>query len=171
MANSKNAKIQLVLSMVLFGTIGLFVRYLSMPSSVIALCRAWIGGLFLLAVLAFRRKTISIQAIKNNLIWLICSGAFLGFNWIALFEAYRHTTVAVATVCYYMAPIIVIFCAPWLLKESLSSKKIVCVSEFSCIPSVKSAGNALAYVTLTNVSGAESSSSGFNRISVFAGIS
>ena len=126
MAKSKNAKIQLVLSMVLFGTIGLFVRYLSMPSSVIALCRAWIGGLFLLAVLAFRRKTISIQAFKKNLAWLVCSGAFLGFNWIALFEAYRHTSVAVATVCYYMAPIIVIFCAPWLLKESLSSKKIVC---------------------------------------------
>ena len=126
MVKTKNAKMRLVLAMVLFGTIGLFVRYLSLPSSVIALCRAWIGGLTLLAVLAMQRKTINIQAVKKNWMWLLLSGAFLGFNWIALFEAYRHTTVAIATVCYYMAPIIVIICAPWLLKESLSPKKIGC---------------------------------------------
>jgi len=126
MTESKKAKTQLIISMILFGTIGLFVRYLSMPSSLIALCRAWIGGSFLLLVLAVQRKTISIKAIKSNLLWLLLSGAFLGFNWIALFEAYRYTSVAIGTVCYYMAPIIVILCAPWLLKESLSAKKVVC---------------------------------------------
>ena len=82
MANSKNAKIQLVLSMVLFGTIGLFVRYLSMPSSVIALCRAWIGGLFLLAVLAFRRKTdlfltVNVCKIKYQHIFIKYSVCFI----------------------------------------------------------------------------------------------
>lgn len=90
MVKTKNAKMQLVLAMVLFGTIGLFVRYLSLPSSVIALCRAWIGGLTLLAALTMQRKTINIQAVKKNWMWLLLSGAFLGFNWIALFEAYRR---------------------------------------------------------------------------------
>ena len=27
--------------------------------------------------------------------------------WITLFEAYRYTTVATATLCYYMAPVFV----------------------------------------------------------------
>lgn len=126
MVNSKTAKLQLIISMVLFGTIGLFVRYLTLPSSLIALCRAWIGCVFLLLVLAVQRKRFCRKAVLDNLIWLLLSGCFLGFNWIALFEAYRYTSVAIGTVCYYTAPILVILCAPWLLKESLSVKKTAC---------------------------------------------
>jgi RarD protein len=59
---------------------------------------------------------------------LLVSGAALGFNWILLFEAYRYTSVAVATLCYYTAPILVILVAPLVLKERISAKKIVCVS-------------------------------------------
>ena len=126
MVYSKTAKLKLIISMVLFGTIGLFVRHLSLPSSLIALCRAWIGCIFLVLVLAVQRKRFCWKAVWDNFLWLLLSGCFLGFNWIALFESYRYTSVAVATVCYYTAPILVILCAPWLLGESLSVKKTAC---------------------------------------------
>ena len=51
----------------------------------------------------------------------------MSFNWITLFEAYRYTTVATATLCYYMAPIFVTLISPVLLKERLTARKLLCV--------------------------------------------
>lgn len=117
----------LVTSMVIFGTIGVFRRHIDLPSSVIALMRGFIGTAFLLlSVLATGRK-IDLPAIKRNLAKLLISGAVMGFNWILLFEAYRFTSVATATLCYYMAPIIMMLVSPLLLGERLTKKKVVCM--------------------------------------------
>lgn len=122
----KLEKLKMITAMALFGTIGIFVRYIPLPSSIIAFCRGLVGMLFLLLVTVLRKSRISGQAIRKNLLWLILSGAFLGMNWILLFEAYRYTTVATATLCYYLAPILVILAAPILLKEKLTARKIIC---------------------------------------------
>lgn len=122
-----NPLLQLSLSMFIFGTIGIFVRHIPFPSSVIALARGGIGMLFLLFVVILSKQHISTADIKRNLIPLCLSGFFLGFNWILLFEAYRYTTVATATLCYYLAPVIVILVSPILLKEKLTAKKLLCV--------------------------------------------
>lgn len=126
MKQTNAEKLKLVTAMVLFGTIGLFVRYIDLPSSIIALARGVVGMLFLLAVILLRGNKISGEAVKKNLLWLILSGACLGMNWILLFEAYRFTTVATATLCYYLAPIIVIAVSPILLKEKLTLRKVLC---------------------------------------------
>lgn len=118
--------IQLLLSMFLFGTIGLFVRQIPLPSSVIALVRAAVGTLFLLLVLMIRRQKPNTAAIRKNLKTLVLSGTAMAFNWILLFEAYRYTTVAVATLCYYMSAVFVIIASPILLKEKLSPVKAIC---------------------------------------------
>ncbi|MBO5139572.1 MAG: EamA family transporter [Peptococcaceae bacterium] len=123
-----NPLLQLSLSMFIFGTIGIFVRHIPFPSSVIALARGGIGMLFLLLVVLVSRKKISKTDIRRNLIPLCLSGFFLGFNWILLFEAYRYTTVATATLCYYLAPVIVILVSPVILKEKLTAKKLICVA-------------------------------------------
>lgn len=124
----RKSMVSLIISMILFGTIGLFVSNISLSSSVIALMRAVGGFLFLLSVVFIKRERLAITAIGKNLLWLCLSGTFLGFNWILLFEAYRYTTVAVATLCYYMAPVIVILLAPVLLKEKMTVKKSVCAA-------------------------------------------
>lgn len=121
-------KLKLITSMCIFGTIGIFVRHIPLPSSVIAFVRGLVGMLFLLAVVLVKKSPISVKDIKKNLIWLILSGAFLGMNWILLFEAYRFTSVATATLCYYLAPIIVILVSPFLLKEKLTFRKILCTA-------------------------------------------
>ena len=124
---STGAMIKLIGSMVIFGSIGLFVRYIPLPSSVVALVRAFIGVIFLILVLIAKRSKLSWQAIKTNAIYLILSGAAIGFNWILLFESYRFTSVAVSTLCYYMAPIIVTILSPLILKERLTTKRFICV--------------------------------------------
>ena len=127
MKASSIAKCKLITAMFVFGTIGLFVRSIALPSSIIALVRGIVGAAFLLVVITVRRQRISAQAVRRNLFWLILSGAFIGFNWILLFEAYRYTTVSTATLAYYMAPILVILASPFVLREKLTARKLVCV--------------------------------------------
>ncbi len=127
-SNSEHsAKLKLISAMIAFGTIGIFVRYIPLSSSMIALVRGIVGTLFLILVTLLQKTWISGAAVKKNLLPLCLSGAFIGINWILLFESYRYTTVATATLCYYFAPIFVIVASPFLLKEKLTFKKILCI--------------------------------------------
>ena len=119
---------KLILSMVIFGTIGLFRRAIPCPSSVVALARAVIGLLFLLLVRAARHESVDRAAIRRNLPTLLLLGAMLGANWIFLFEAYNHTSVAAATMCYYMAPVFIILLSAPLFGEKLTPRKLVCAA-------------------------------------------
>ncbi len=121
-----SSKISLASAMVAFGTIGLFVKNINMPSSVIAFIRGSVGALFLILFCLATRKKFSFSAVKEKLLILCLSGAAIGINWIFLFEAYRYTTVATATLCYYMAPIFVIVMSSVIYKEKLTAKKIFC---------------------------------------------
>lgn len=121
-------KLAFVLSMVIFGTIGIFRKYISLPSGFIAMARGLIGMLFLAAVMLATRKKLNFGAIRKKLPLLFFSGAALGFNWILLFEAYGHTTVAVATLCYYMAPVLLIFVSIPLFREKLTPLRAVCAA-------------------------------------------
>ena len=127
MTQTTSAKIKLIVSMVVFGTIGIFRKHIPLPSSVLAMARGFIGMTFLLLLITLMRKKLSIKSFKENGVYLILSGALIGFNWIMLFESYNYTSVAVATLCYYMAPILVILLSPFFLKEELTIKKIICV--------------------------------------------
>ena len=122
----RRARGELILAVLLFGTIGLFRRGIALPSSVVALGRGFIGTLFLLLYALLRGRRLDGAAIRRKLPWLILSGGLIGFNWILLFESYRYTTVATATLCYYMAPVIVILASPWLLKERLTLRRGLC---------------------------------------------
>ena len=135
--NSRTSLLMLTASMVIFGTIGIFRRYILLSSGMLAFGRGLIGVLFLCAFMRIRGRKVFrsfgssriswLAAIgRKNLLWLTVSGAAIGFNWILLFEAYNYTTVAVATLCYYMQPTIVILLSPLLLKERLTSRKLIC---------------------------------------------
>ena len=114
-------------SMAIFGAIGLVRRLIPLPSSVIAMVRGLVGGGALLLLLLARRERLDLRSLGSEAPWLLLSGALLGFNWILLFEAFRFTSVAVATLCYYMAPIMVVLVSPVLFHERVTAKKGVCV--------------------------------------------
>lgn len=124
----KKAVIHVILSMILWGTIGIFRRYIDLSSSLLAFARGIVGALFLYVFLKMRKyNTPKIQSKKQ--VWLlILSGALMGLNWLCLFEAYNYTSVATATLCYYMQPIMIVLVSPLLFKEKLTSKKLLCVA-------------------------------------------
>lgn len=121
------SKLILIFCMTLFGTISLFVRGIPLPSSAIACLRAMVGTLFLLGVLLCRRQKPDWTAIRRRWKPLLLCGACMGANWILLFEAYRHTTVAVATLCYYLSAVFVVLASPLALGERLTPFKTGCV--------------------------------------------
>ena len=118
----------LLASVFIFGTIGILRRYIPLSSSLIALVRGGIGSVFLISLIYFSKKKLDMTAVSRNLLLLILSGAAIGFNWILLFEAYNYTSVATATLCYYLAPILVILASPLVLKESLTRRKLLCAA-------------------------------------------
>ena len=121
----EKSEFKFIISMLIFGSMGLFVKAINRPSSVIVLMRAIIGSLFLILVIITRKQFINRKKILNNLPVLMLSGFVLGAGWVFLFEAYRYTTVSGATLLYYCAPIIVFLLSPILFKESLTWSKIV----------------------------------------------
>ena len=128
MNENTKAKLSLILSMVIFGTIGIFRKYVPLSSGLLAISRGYIGALFLIfLIVVIKKNKISFKAIKNNLFLLCLSGVFIGINWILLFESYQYTSVATATLCYYMAPVFVIVASPFLFKEKITLKKVICV--------------------------------------------
>lgn len=127
MDKRSRARMNVILSMLIFGTIGLFARSIPLPSALVALIRGLIGAPFLLLVMLLRKERPALRDIKRNLPLLCASGLLLGFNWILLFEAYRFTTVANATLGYYTAPIIIVAVSPVILRERMTVKKLLCV--------------------------------------------
>lgn len=122
------SKMFFILSMVIFGTLGVFVRYIDLASSEIALLRGFIGSLFLLTIIYFTKQKISWYTIKNNVAVLLLSSFALGCNWIFLFQAFKYTTIANAALSYYFAPVFVIIMSPIVLKEKITLKKAVCTA-------------------------------------------
>lgn len=121
-------KIKLVSSMLIFGSIGIFVKNINLSSTGIAFVRAVIGSLFLVLAGILIKHKFSYSAIKKNIMILICSGAAIGFNWILLFQAYKYTTISNATLSYYFAPVFVVILSPIVLKEKLNLRKAAAIA-------------------------------------------
>ena len=120
------AKLQIIAAMCLYGTISVFVRNIPLSSAAVALCRAGIALAALLALQGARGRLPDLRAMGRELPLLLLSGAAMGFNWIFLFEAYKYTTVSVATLSYYFAPVIVMLACPVLFRERLTLRQAVC---------------------------------------------
>ncbi|MBQ2954421.1 MAG: EamA family transporter [Clostridia bacterium] len=122
----KRARMMLVTSMVIFGTIGLFKRFIPVTSGELALYRAVLAAVLVGGVLLFTRQKIPFRAIVKQVPLLLLSGAAMGVNWILLFEAYEKTSIALGTISYYFAPVIVTILCPLLFREKLTGKQILC---------------------------------------------
>ena len=120
--------LMLVSAMLIWGTIGIFRKYIPVSSAFLAFSRGMLGGLFMLAFVLVRRKKRSEKLQLSKTLLLALTGAAMGINWILLFEAYNYTSVAVATLCYYMEPTIVMLLSPFIFKERLSAKRAVCAA-------------------------------------------
>ena len=120
------SRLFIAISMAIFGTIGLFVRNIPLPSAEIALCRAVLAILAIGSYLLVTKQKMELSGMRRELILLIISGIAMGFNWILLFEAYKYTTVSVATLSYYAAPVIITLVSTLLFREEMTKRKLLC---------------------------------------------
>lgn len=118
--------IMMITSLLIMGSIGIVRRNIPLSSGLIAFCRGVIGSLFLAAFCRLCRIPVWRGIDRKKLILLACGGAFLGINWILLFEAYNYTSVAAATLCYYMEPSILLLVSPLVFSERLTVRKLIC---------------------------------------------
>ena len=121
-----NPRLMLIASMAIFGTLGIFVRNIPVSSGELALYRAVLAALLIAIFLLVTKQRIPFANLKKEVPLLLASGVAMGVNWILLFEAYKYTTVSVATLSYYFAPVIVTVVCPILFKEKLTGKQIIC---------------------------------------------
>ncbi len=127
-ANDRGSILMLIASMLIFGTIGVFRRYIPVSSAFLAFSRGILGGLCILVFARVKHKNAGEKLPPRVLPVLVLSGMLIGINWILLFEAYNHTTVAIATLCYYMQPTIVMLLSPVIFREKLTGRKAVCAA-------------------------------------------
>lgn len=133
------------------------MRFINAPTEYVVLWRGIIGSLTILPVMLIRREPPDMNAIRKNLKTLICSGFCLGFNWVFLFAAYKQTTVAIASLLNYMAPMTVIVLSPVLFKTKLTVKTKICA--------------ASAFLGIILVSGVlEANNGNFNPLGIFLGV-
>ena len=124
--DSFGARAMMIASVAAWGTIGLFVKNIPLSSGEIAMWRAVLAVFLLSVFLLITKRKIEFGKIKKEIILLAVSGIAIGINWILLFESYNYTTVSIATLSYYFAPVIVTVASPLLFGERLSKKQIVC---------------------------------------------
>lgn len=115
-----------IVAMTIFGTMGPFVRAIGISSGALALCRAVMAAALVGIFLLVTRQPLSLKRSKKALVLLLLSGAAMGFNWIFLFEAYKYTSVSVATLTYYFAPVLVTVLCPVLFKEKTKPLNWIC---------------------------------------------
>lgn len=115
-----------IIAMVIFGTIGIFRKFIPISSELLVCARGLVGGCFLLVMMLCQKERLSLGGNRKTFALVVITGLALGGNWILLFESYRYTSVSVATLCYYMQPTILILLSPWLFGEKLTLKKLIC---------------------------------------------
>lgn len=120
-------KLKIILTMITWGTIGLFVRNISLTSIEISFFRAFIGSLFLSLIALINKEKMNKEALKENFLILLLSGVALGVNWAALFQAMKYTTISNATLSYYFAPVFIVIFSTLILKEKITIKNSMCI--------------------------------------------
>lgn len=139
--------LKFILSMIIFGTNGLWVAHISLSSAEIVLMRTLIGSLFLLAVVLLGGG-FDFAALRSDLPMATLGGAALGLNWVLLFTAYREASVSLATLTYYCGPMLVLALSPLLFKEKLTANKLIAIAAVAagmvCITGNIEAGSTTA---------------------------
>lgn len=113
-----------VSSLVLFGSNGVVAAHIPLPSSVIVVLRTLIGALFLGAAFAFKRPCANVKSARD-MVCVVASGVAMGASWLFLYEAYQSVGVAVSSLAYYCAPIMVMALSPLIFKERLTVQLVL----------------------------------------------
>jgi drug/metabolite transporter (DMT)-like permease len=121
--------------MCMSGTIGLFVLESQQPLVNVVFFRCLIGAVCLAVYCWQARLFGKADFSRRNLVLLGIVGLSIVFNWLALFDSYRYTSIGVASTVYHVQPFFVFFLGALLFKEPLSRQRLLwLVVAFAGVP-------------------------------------
>src|SRR3990167_1224694 len=97
--------LQLMLAMILWGTLGVFVLWSGLPAVDVAFYRCLLGAVLIGAWLIKSKNKISFD--KNTGI-VALAGICLVTNWVLLFKSFQVSTITIGNMSYYLQPVILI---------------------------------------------------------------
>lgn len=112
--------------LLLFGLNGIIAGKIHLPSAAIVFWRTFFGAVFLFTLFTLTKQPLAIKAHRKDLLFVMLSGVAMGLSWIFLYEAYRRVGVGLSSIVYYCGPVIVMLCAPFVFRERLSFRQILC---------------------------------------------
>lgn len=119
-----------VLSGIMFGSVGVFVRTLSsfgFDNKTIIFARVVFAAIIMLLLILTQDK--SLLKIKLKDVPIFIGTGIVGMLGVNVFynEAIAHTTLAVAAVLLSVAPITVVILAAFIFKEKITKRKVLCM--------------------------------------------
>lgn len=114
----------IITAMLIYGTLPVFVSNIPYSSAEIVMWRTMIGFAVLGLIFLFTMKKRSPVKNKKHILILLAAGMLMGISWVALFESYNWVNTGIATLSYYMSPVIVMGASVPLFKERAGSAKI-----------------------------------------------
>lgn len=116
--------LEMISAMVISGTVGWFVVMSGQSPEAVVFWRCVFGAMAMLVVclvLGVLRRSV----ISRRQFMLVCLGGLaLILNWVLLFSAYKHSSIAVATVVYHVQPFMLVGLGVVFFAERLSAAKV-----------------------------------------------
>ncbi|MFZ2314898.1 MAG: EamA family transporter [Gammaproteobacteria bacterium] len=110
----------LILSMILWGTLGLFVLWSGMAAVDVAFYRCLIGALVMGCWMIKSKEKIEID---KNFPVVALAGICLVLNWIFLFKSFQVSSITIGNMSYYLQPVILIILGIFFYNEKVSFKQ------------------------------------------------
>ncbi|ADT84649.1 DMT family transporter [Thermococcus barophilus] len=125
-----SGRIKITVSMLIWGSVGIFARFTNLNGLGIAFFRVALGALILALLFSIKDKSWFQKvsgATKQKFGWMILLGIALALNWVFLFTAFLYTSIARAVLIYYSAPVLATLISAKFLKEKISKFQILLI--------------------------------------------
>ena len=124
MKSQSRGALEMISAMVISGTVGWFVIMSGQAPEAVVFWRCLFGALAMLVTClvlgGLRRSVIS----ARQFILVCLGGVALILNWVLLFSAYKHSSIAIATVVYHVQPFMLVGLGVLLFAERLNAVKV-----------------------------------------------
>ncbi|MFT2110617.1 DMT family transporter [Marinomonas sp. 2405UD68-3] len=116
--------IELVIAMILSGTIGYFVISSEQPLWNVVFFRCVIGAITLGGYAYFTGMIKSEFFARRVFVFIVIGGIALVANWILLFASFQYIPFSIATMAYHMQPLFLVLAGAVLTKDRLSGSLV-----------------------------------------------
>jgi drug/metabolite transporter (DMT)-like permease len=121
-ANRRQSLLFVNVSVLLFGSAGLFAKWIRLPALQLTLGRVLVSFICLfISIMAGRR---SFQVSREQRLWLIAAGAMLAIHWWLYAASIQQASVAVGVVTFVSFPLFVTFIEPVFFRERLTVRNV-----------------------------------------------